>query len=145
MAALSYYELAYLEINRIIIKHDIVTKLGIINKNDVDLFNRQVDTDIKNYPQKKKEIYALGLKELLVLVKEKVGIYNPPPIIEIYDYKNYVNFLKDGLADMDLPNKRARQVAKAIIRLDTFYNKYQSYLYDLKHKNGWDKYSSVWR
>lgn len=124
-SVLSYYELAYLEINRIIIQHDIINVIGIVDKDEIELLNGQVKADIDKNPNQKEQVYDVAFKKLLEIVKVGIDTYKPSTK-EKYSYKNFVGFLEDELAD----DKRAVLVAKAIIRLNKFYNKNRSYLYD---------------
>lgn len=124
-SVLSYYELAYLEINRIIIQHDIINNMGIVNKDEIELLNGQVKADVDKNPNQKEQVYDIALKKLLAIVKAGMGTYKPSTKGK-YSYKNFVGFLEDQLTD----NKRAILVAKAIIRLNKFYNKNRSYLYE---------------
>ena len=88
---LSYYELAYLEINRIIIQHDIINIVGIADKSKIELLNGQVKEDIDKNPNQKEQIYDVAFKELLAIVRAGMDIYNPPTM-EKYSYKKVVKF-----------------------------------------------------
>lgn len=126
---MSYYERAYLELNRIIIQHDIINTMNIVKKMKIDGLHQQVNADIDQYPHRIEQIYNADLKELLVMVKAGIDMYKPQEA-EKYVYKRFVDFLEEKFADMDLPNKSAVLIAKAIIRLDKFHNKNRSYLYN---------------
>lgn len=116
---------AYRELNRIMVSHEVINTLGIINKEDIDFLHERVNLKIAKYPGRKELIDNFALNILVAMVKRNMQIYEPPTK-EDYTYKTLYDFLKVKLSDKE--PRLVMQVAKAIMRLDKFYKKHHSYL-----------------
>ncbi len=132
LLALSYYELAYLEIKRILIQYPIICETQLIDEGKVDELHEIVKRRIGEKPYLKEKIWRGANRALLNYVKKCLAGIKPP---QPYDYKTLVNFLNKNYG---LNN--ARLLSKAILRLDKYLNKHFNnfYYHEMKvSKNHW--------
>jgi Lhr-like helicase len=120
---LSNYELAYLEIKRILIQYPIISKVQMIDENEIDKLHETVKRRIDKKPEFKERIWHGANRALLKYIKKSLTSFKPS---QPYDYMTLVDFLKK---DYSLSLDHARLLSKAIQRLDKYLEKHFNYFF----------------
>lgn len=119
--ALSYYELAYLEIKRILIQYPIIFRAQLIDESKIDKLHETVNRRINKKPELKEKIWRGANKALLNHIKKSLSYVKPP---QPYDYATLSNYL-----NKNYDKENARLIGEAILRLDKYLDKHLNNFY----------------